>query len=164
MSPQASGDKAIARFRITPDEYAEGMRKLIMGQITFWIGPVAAAFLLVVAIATGQVSLGIFGAVFVALAVLSLRVVPAKKYKQSPQLATEQTHTFSADGILIYAGGQSGTLPWEFYKTARETPRVYLLMKSPKQANFIPKRGFNSPEDEQRFRALAAERLKASWG
>ena len=165
MSGPKKGDgRAVARFRIERDEYAEGMRKLIKGQLTFWVGPSAAAFMLVVAIATGQVSLAVFACVFIGLAVLSLKLVPDKKFNQSPQLASEQTHTFSEDGINVYAGGQTGTLPWEFYKFAKETPRVYLLMKNVKAANFIPKRGFSTPEDEARFRELCAARLKTSWG
>lgn len=158
-----SQEQAVARFHITADEFSDGMRKLIMGQVTFWIGPVVSSFVLVVAIATGQMSLLAFGVIFIVLAGLSLLVVPARKFKQSPQFATEQVHTFGDDGITIRAGGQSGTLPWSFYTMVRETPRTYLLMRNAKQANFIPKRGFSSPEDEARFRELAGAHLKTGW-
>jgi hypothetical protein len=150
------------RFRITQDEYADGMRALMLGQLTFWVGPVLGAATLVAGVVTGDTVAKVWGTVVLALAAASFFIVPALRWKQSPQLA-EQKHTFSEDGILVRAAGNTGRLPWGFYRRARETARVYVLLRNRRQANFLPKRAFASPEEEERFRRMVAERLRTTW-
>jgi hypothetical protein len=166
MAPSSSGTPkapAVARFSLTAAEYAEGLRAIMRRQPTFWVGPVLGAVTLAVGFTVGDTVARVWGSVVLALAGGSFWVVPAPRWRQSPRLAEEQEHTFSDDGIHVRAGKDRGQLPWGFYVRATETPKVYLLLRNSRQGNFIPKRGFVSPDAEAGFRALAAAHLRTNW-
>lgn len=160
----AKSAKAVARFRIAPEEYSEGMRKLMTGQWSFWVGPLTGGMLIVAGMTEGSLFPMLLGALVLGIATASLRLIPVVRFRQSPQFLSEQTHSFAEDGIVIYADGKSARLPWDFYTIGKETRNVYLLMRTPKQANFVPKRAFTSPDDEALFRELTAARLRTEWG
>ncbi|MGH9035008.1 MAG: YcxB family protein, partial [Acidimicrobiia bacterium] len=119
--------------------------------------------MLTVGLAKGETLALVWGCITLAVAWGSFRVVPVLRWKQSPRLQEEQEHTFSAGGIFVRAGQDKGQLPWDFYVKAAETQHVYVLLRNGRQANFVPKRGFVSPDAEATFRALAAAHLRTSW-
>jgi hypothetical protein len=154
---------AVARFAMTAQEYAEGLRTIMRRQLTFWIGPVLGVATLTLGLVKDDTVARVWGSFVLAFAVGSFWMVPALRWRQSPRLMEEQEHTFSEGGIFVRAGQDKGQLPWSFYARAAETPRVYVLLRNSRQGNFVPKRGFVSPEAEASFRALAAAHLRASW-
>lgn len=155
--------KAVARFALTAEEYAEGLRVIMRRQPTFWVGPVLGVVVLVVGFSVGDTIARVWGCIVLALAGGSFWFVPALRWRQSPRLQEEQEHTFSEDGILVRAGKDKGQLPWSFYARAAETPNVYVLLRNGRQGNFVPKRGFVSPDAEANFRAVAAAHLRTNW-
>ena len=154
---------AVARFALTADEYAEGLRAIMRRQPTFWVGPVLGVATLALGVAKSDTVATVWGCIVLALAGGSFWIVPALRWRQSPRLADEQEHTFTEGGIFIRAGKERGQLPWSFYARAVETPHVYVLLRSSRQGNFVPKRGFVSPDAEAAFRELAATRARTSW-
>ncbi|MGH8975988.1 MAG: YcxB family protein [Acidimicrobiia bacterium] len=154
---------AVARFALTAEEYAEGLRAIMRRQPTFWVGPVLGVATLALGLAKGDTVARVWGVIVLALAGGSFLIVPKLRWRQSPKLADEQEHTFTDAGIFIRAGKERGQLPWSFYARAAETPHVYVLLRSSRQGNFVPKRGFVSTEAEAHFRELAAGQLRTSW-
>ncbi len=154
---------AVARFALTAEEYAEGLRAIMRRQPTFWVGPVLGAATLTLGLVKDDTIARVWGFVVLALAGGSFWIVPALRWRQSPRLAEEQEHTFTEGGIFVRAGKERGQLPWDFYAKVAETPHVYVLLRNSRQGNFVPKRGFISPEAETSFRALAASHLRAGW-
>ena len=154
---------AVARFALTAQEYAEGLRTIMRRQPTFWVGPVLGTVTLAVGFSVGDTIARVWGCVVLALAGGSFWVVPALRWRQSPRLAEEQEHTFTEGGIFVRAGKDKGQLPWSFYARVAETPHVYVLLRNSRQGNFVPKRGFVSPGAEASFRALAAAHLRTNW-
>jgi hypothetical protein len=154
---------AVARFALTADEYAEGLRAIMRRQPTLWVGPVLGVATLALGLANDDTVARVWGFIVLALAGGSFWIVPALRWRQSPKLAEEQEHTFAETGIFIRAGKERGQLPWSFYAKAVETPHVYVLLRSGRQGNFIPKRGFVSPDAEAAFRELAAAQVRTTW-
>jgi hypothetical protein len=154
---------AVARFALTADEYAEGLRAIMRRQPTFWVGPVLGVATLALGVVKDDTVAKVWGFIVLALASGSFWIVPALRWRQSPKLAEEQEHTFTEGGIFIRAGKERGQLPWDFYARAAELPHVYVLLRSSRQGNFVPKRGFISPDAEASFRALAATHLRTTW-
>ena len=157
------GPMSLARFALTADEYAEGLRTIMRRQPTFWVGPVLGVATLVLGITKDDTVAKVWGFIVLALAGGSFWVVPTLRWKQSPKLADEQEHTFTDGGIFIRAGKERGQLPWSFYSRVTETPRLYVLLRSTRQGNFVPKRGFISPDAEARFREIAATQVRTPW-
>ena len=154
---------AVARFALTTQEYAEGLRTIMRRQPTFWVGPVLGAATLALGLVKDDTVARVWGFVVLALAAGSFWIVPSLRWRQSPRLAEEQEHTFTEGGIVVRAGKEKGQLPWSFYVKVAETPHTYVLLRNSRQGNFIPKRGFVSPEAETSFRALAATHLRTTW-
>ncbi|MGH8991346.1 MAG: YcxB family protein [Acidimicrobiia bacterium] len=154
---------AVARFALTADEYAEGLRTIMRRQPTFWVGPLLGAVTLALGLAKDDTVARVWGFVVLALAGSSFWLVPALRWRKSPGMAEEQEHTFTEGGIHVRAGKERGQLPWGFYTKVVETPHVYVLLRNSRQGNFVPKRGFPSPDAETSFRALAAANLRANF-
>ena len=166
--PPASGPSptpkpAVARFALNAQEYAEGLRTIMRKQPTFWVGPVLGVATLTLGLVKGDTLARVWGFVVLAIALGSFWIVPTLRWRQSPRLGEQQEHTFSEAGIYVRAGQDKGQLPWSFYVKAAETPHVYVLLRNGRQGNFIPKRGFVSPDAEAGFRALAAAHLRTNW-
>ncbi|MGH9041961.1 MAG: YcxB family protein [Acidimicrobiia bacterium] len=154
---------AVARFAMTANEYTEGLRAIMRRQPTFWVGPVLGVATLALGLVKGDTVARVWGCVVLLLAGGSFWIVPALRWRQSPRLAEEQEHAFHEDGIQVRAGKERGKLPWSFYTKVVETPHVYVFFRTSRQGNFVPKRGFVSPDAEASFRALAAGKLKTNW-
>jgi len=146
------------RFELTEREFAEGLGSITRRQPTFWLGPVMGAVTLSYGLTSGEGVAVVWGTVLLILAGVFLVLVPRLRWRQSSHLAVEQEHTFSEERIAVRAAGQQGELPWDFYVQVVETPRAYVLMRNRKQGNFIPRRAFSSPDDEERFRQLLASK------
>lgn len=105
----------------------------------------------------------VWGVGMLALSAASFRYSPMMRFKANPRLGVEQEHTFSGTGISVRAGDEQGHLPWGFYQRVSETAGTYVLWRTKREGNFVPRGAFASPEDEARFRALAADHLPTSW-
>jgi hypothetical protein len=159
-SPSGS---AIARFALSPAEYAEGMRVIMRRQPQLWIGPVAGAIVLVAGVAIVAPVVIFAGLMVNGFSLWSFYMAPKVRYRQNARLHLDQVHTFSGTGISVRAGKEYGQLPWGFYRRAVETKNVYVLMRTNKEGNFIPKRAFASDQEQSRFRDLVADHMPARW-
>jgi len=157
------GGTVVVRFTLTPAQYAEGMRTIMIRQPTTWAGPALGVVLLVAGFGLGEVLPVAMALVFLTVGGVTYFLAPAMRFKGIARLSAPQVHTFSGTGISVRAGSQQGNLPWGFYQRAVERPGVYVLLRTAREGNFIPKEAFDSPGEEERFRVLVADHLPASW-
>ena len=160
-SPSGS---AVARFALTAAEYAEGMRVIMRRQPQLWVGPVGGAVILVAGLVIAAPVAIFAGLTLLSFGLWSFSMAPQARWRQRSRLHNDQVHTFSGTGITVQAGTERGQLPWGFYRQAVETKNLYVLLRSSKEGNFIPKRAFASEQEEERFRTLVSDHLPASWG
>lgn len=162
--PKASPPgSAVARFALTADEYAEGMRVIMRRQPQLWLGPAAGVVTLVAGVVIVAPVAIFAGLMLISFAGWSVAMAPKLRWRQNRRLHLEQVHTFSGTGISVRAGEEHGQLAWGFYAQAVETSNVYVLLRTPKEGNFIPKRAFASEQEESRFRALVADHMPVRW-
>lgn len=156
-------NQVVVRFALTADEYGEGMRAIMARQLTTWVGPVLGLVAITVGATAGSiVSVGA-GLVVLLVAASAVYIMPGVRYRQNARLRLDQEHTFTGTGVSVRAGKERGHLPWNFYTRATETRNVYVLMRTAKSGNFVPKKAFRSDDEEASFRALLAENLRTSW-
>jgi hypothetical protein len=139
------------------------MRVIMRRQPQLWIGPVVGGVVLVAGLVMVAAVVIFAGLMVSSFALWSFAMAPKVRYRQNKRLHLDQTHTFSGTGISVRAGKEHGQLPWGFYQRAVETKSVYVLLRNNKEGNFIPKRAFASPQEEERFRTLVADHLPARW-
>jgi len=65
----------------------------------------------------------------------------------------------SEAGIVATARGVRSSLEWSRYLRMKEAKNYFLLYTSPDLYNIVPKRGFASEEDIDRFRQLATQSI-----
>jgi hypothetical protein len=163
-------DAVCVRFRLTRGEYQAAMMRLCWG-LWFYRGVAAlSAMALVAGIAlllTDDADLGIplIGLAIVWSALLGwvLFLKPVRQYHQQARLRDEQSHCFADDGVTVsFSDGQS-QVKWTFYEMLTESNGLYLLRHQKGVANVIPRRAFDSGEEEGRFRQLAQRHLKVDF-
>ena len=160
--PSPSGS-AVARFALTADEYGEGMRVIMRRQPQLWMGPVVGAGVLVAGVVIAAPAAIFAGLALLSFGLWSFYMAPKARYRQNARLHLDQVHTFSGTGISVRAGQEQGQLGWGFYSRAVETKNVYVLLRTNKEGNFIPKRAFASDQEQGRFRDLVADHMPARW-
>ena len=159
-SPSGS---AVARFALTAAEYSEGMRVIMRRQPQLCMGPVAGAVVLVAGMVIAAPAAIFGGLTLLGFGLWTFYMAPKARWRQNSRLHHDQVHTFSGTGITVQAGKERGQLPWGFYRQAVETRNVYVLLRSSKEGNFIPKRAFASEQEQERFRTLVADHLPVRW-
>lgn len=88
----------------------------------------------------------------------------ARSLRATPALQGEQVYTFGEEDITVEAGLSRGTTNWKAIVRSVETADLFLLFLSNQVAYFIPKAGFSSDTDVNRFRQLLATRVGAMSG
>lgn len=101
------------------------------------------------------------GLVFLAMLVATEVVLPRWWFRREPKLQDPYTLTFSDTGIDFRTSRIHSQLEWALYHGFAESPTTYLLLYGHNQFSAIPKRVFESPEQEARFKALVAAKLGA---
>ena len=82
-----------------------------------------------------------------------------RTFNSMPAARGERVYTFDGDDITLAGGLSSGVLNWKAIVRVVETPDLFLLFLSGQVAHFVPKAGFASEADVNRFRTLVAEKV-----
>ena len=101
-------------------------------------------------IVAGEILIG-WGALLLWMFVIN----PAWQYRRHPRFAGEQSFCFSeAEVSWSFAEGKS-SVAWTYFRDVSEVGPFYLMrLKTPPLGYGIPKRAFQSPADQDRFREL----------
>jgi hypothetical protein len=82
-----------------------------------------------------------------------------RQIKSSPALQTERTFVFDEDGMIGQSLLASGEVEWNAFIEAAESEDYFYFFTSPKVAQFIPKRAFESEAEQNRLRELVKRKL-----
>jgi hypothetical protein len=152
--PETTEAGVDARFRLTWREYfaAErfvGVALLVLGLVFFiavgfsWFQPLIAAAGLVL------VSAPLFRK-------LGLR----RRWAREPLHHAEHFISFSKDRIYYLLGGVESDLSWGYFQSWVESRDGFLLVTGQDVFNLVPKRAFADAAEVDRFRTLAASKLR----
>ena len=111
--------------------------------------PILAAF--------GALALGLFISFGIPIV---RRYALKRKWDREPLYHTEQTLSFSEEGIFLQMGKIESNLSWQYYSSVLESPDGFLLITSDDAFNFFPKRAFGGDDVIKEFHALAQKKLR----
>jgi hypothetical protein len=128
-----------------------GLGVTAFGAVTWWFEGYSAL----------RLTLVVLGLVFLFMLVTTEVVLPRWWFRREPKLQDPYTLTFSDAGIDFRTSRIHSQLEWALYHGFAESPTTYLLLYGHNQFSAIPKRVFESPAQEARFRALVKAKLGA---
>jgi hypothetical protein len=129
-----------------------GLGVTAFGAVTWWHEGYSSMRAMLVAL----------GLLFLAMLVATEVVLPRWWFRREPKLQDPYTLTFSDTGIDFRTSRIHSQLEWALYHGFAESPTTYLLLYGHNQFSAIPKRVFESPEQEARFKVLVAAKLGAA--
>lgn len=92
--------------------------------------------------------------VFILLIVAAFTVIPRLAFRREPKFRDEYSLTFSPDGIHFRTAHLDSQLQWSMYSHALMDAHSYVLYYGSHQFTVIPKRVFQSVEQQQSFEQL----------
>ena len=152
-------------FRLTSADYQAGVRRLAL---TLWpirlfiVVAIVAAIATLTGVLVPYTILTIVGLlVFVVYAFMlafTLVIRPGQSFRRRADLKGDQTYCFSESGVaMTFVGGES-RVNWSYFRGLLESNDLYVLRHPIKQlGSIIPRRAFQNPDAEARFRRLAQQ-------
>jgi hypothetical protein len=151
--------------RLTPADVSAAARFVLVRRVPLWVLVISVVGFAALALAGGApwydalVVVGPLGAVLLWAAYVS----PRRMLRSGRTTAAQHRWTIGDSEVryVTFAddGGQlsEGSARWEALHHVTETHGAFLLFRTPRVCNPIPKRCFASDADVERFRALAAD-------
>ena len=150
------------RFRYTEAEWISAVRTyysrilhlkidLVVGLVAITAG-VTAWILWGYSVANVLIMVG--GAVLLIYVFLALVLIPKLSFGRQPKLRDEYSLCFSNQGIRFKTQHIDSNLQWALYTDVWEGPDSYLLLYGKGLFSVVPKRLFESEEQELLFREL----------
>jgi hypothetical protein len=102
------------------------------------------------------VACGVISAVFALVLIAVFTVVPSLAFRLEPKFRDEYSLTFSSEGIHFRTTHIDSRLQWGMYSRALVDAHSYVLYYGSRQFTVIPKRVFQSAEQQQAFDQLLA--------
>lgn len=82
-----------------------------------------------------------------------------RQINSSPVLQTEKTIIFDEEGMIAHSGLGGGNVDWNAFIEATETEDYFYFFTAKKIAQMIPKRSFESENQQNQLRELAKQKL-----
>jgi hypothetical protein len=152
-------------FTLTPEEFAEGYRALLLRSWWMRIGLLLVALfsvnqLLVVVTRPEEAVTVIVALVLIwGLCIYLFFLRPRVRYRRQLRARAPQRHEFTDNGVSSEVHEAEIHQSWAYYREARETRRLYLLFTDQPSANMVPKRALDDKED-QAFRELVTRHTR----
>ncbi len=89
-------------------------------------------------------------------------IMPRYGARRLTAAASEQTMSFSDDGVTAANASGEGRLDWRDWKRWMQTGDLYVLTGAPRAFTFVPRRAFASPAAESEFRQLLSRHIGSS--
>ncbi|MDR3403375.1 MAG: YcxB family protein [Chthoniobacter sp.] len=99
------------------------------------------------------------GLLFALLLVAAFTVIPPLLFRREPKFRDDYSLTFSAEGVHFRTAHIDSQLQWSLYRQALVAAHSYVLYYGSNQFTVIPRRVFQSPEQEQAFEQLLIEHV-----
>ncbi len=99
------------------------------------------------------------GAVFVLILVVAFTVIPKLVFRREQKFRDDYSLTFSREGIHFRTVHIDSHLQWSLYSRALVDPHSYVLYYGSRQFTVIPKRVFQSAEQQQAFEELLTQHV-----
>lgn len=90
---------------------------------------------------------------------LAFVVIPPIAFRREPKFRDDCSFTFSADGIHVRTAHIDARLQWRLYSRALIDDHSFLLYHGSRDFTLIPRRVFQSVEQQQDFERLIAEKI-----
>jgi len=101
----------------------------------------------------------IVAVVFILMLVAAFWVIPPLAFRREPKFRDEYSLTFSSDGIHFRTAHIDSQLQWAIYSRALVTAHSYVLYHGSRQFSVIPRRVFQSSEQQQAFEQLLTQHI-----
>jgi hypothetical protein len=86
-------------------------------------------------------------------------VIPPLAFRREPKFRDDYSLTFSQEGIHFRTAHIDSQLEWSLYSRALVDPHSYVLYYGSRQFTVIPKRVFQSAEQQQSFEQLLTQHV-----
>lgn len=105
------------------------------------------------------VALIVVAGVFAMLLAAAFTIIPRLAFRREPKFRDEYSLTFSPEGIHFRTEHIDSQLEWSLYSRAMIDAHSYVLYYGARQFTVIPKRVFQSPEQQEAFEQLLTQRI-----
>jgi hypothetical protein len=117
--------------------------------------------LLAAGIASGKLPVLLVGAAELAYWVVLVLVLPRFGSRRMAESGSEQTLSFSDDGVTAANASGQGSFEWRHWSRWSSTGDLYVLRGAKRACTFIPRRAFATADAESEFRDLLARHIGA---
>ena len=163
------------RFRFTPEgkDYSRVMRAHSLRTRAVWLSLAAMIAILVVFLWTSTYRLQgclllwlivVVAPLFAAFAVFVWQPYRVRRQvEREEQLRSEMIWEVDDTQVVITTSLAAAKMDWQVFRQVLETKTDFLLCMaaSKHMVRFVPKRAFDSPEQEEAFRALVRSKLRS---
>ena len=132
------------------------VRALLRRHRRWWWLPGASAFLALVGVLTANTVVAAFAG-FGLVAVLRCYAIAPRRMWTRCEQREPQEYVFDQEGITAKLPNAESRTTWDYWTTVIRVGDSYVLRTTRGQA-FLPRRAFDSPAAEERFRELARDR------
>jgi hypothetical protein len=101
----------------------------------------------------------IIGVTFALMLFAAFIVIPPLVFRREREFRDDYTLTFSPEGIHLHTPRIDSQLQWDLYSRALVDAHSYLLYYGEHQFTVIPKRVFQSDEQQQAFELLLTQHI-----
>lgn len=154
----------IVRFAFTKPEFEAAMRTMLRGLLVHRL--LVAAGVALIALGVVFLILGgddhaliTPGILLLAYVGVVLFAMPKWRWRSARAVHGEQRYTFDESGMTFATPLSETKLAWGYFAGLVESGRFYFFKSRRRMCNPIPRRAF-ADTDEERFRSLAANRIK----
>ena len=117
--------------------------------------------LLAAGLAIGKLPVTLIGAAELVYWVVLVLIMPRYGARRVTESASEQTMSFSDDGVTAANASGEGRFDWRHWSCWMQTGELYVLSGARRAFTFIPRRAFASPAAESEFRELLARHIES---
>lgn len=154
-------------FRYAEGDYVRALRAHYASRLRLRLDIVVAVVLAVVgAYLWRSPSLHWFGVagvvisvVFSLMLVAAFTIIPPLAFRREPKFRDDYSLTFSPEGIHFRTAHIDSQLQWSMYSRALIDAHTYMLYYGSRQFTIIPRRVFQSGEQQQAFEQLLSPEL-----
>jgi hypothetical protein len=154
-------------FRYSESDYVRAMRAHYASRLRLRLDLVGAIVLSALGAYTWQspdlhwlgVTCVTVSAVFVLMLIAAFTVIPPLVFRREPKFRDDYSLTFSQEGIHFSTAHVDSQLQWCLYSRALVDAHSYVLYYGSRQFTVIPKRVFQSAEQQQIFERLLTQHV-----
>ena len=101
----------------------------------------------------------VVGVAFALMLVAAFTVIPQLAFRREPKFRDDYSLTFSPEGIQFRTAQIDSQLQWSIYSRALIDSHSYILYYGSRQFSVIPKRVFQSVEQQEAFEQLLTQHI-----